>query len=107
MSIKIIYENTIWSCRLEPPDHGSGARRVVTGRRLRMTGFVHSRKAARGNRIEWESKGERNFLIIEEFEARTRTIIAQPHVLHVWSDREEFSHIPDPAYAHSSANFSG
>lgn len=93
--IRIAHEGVIWRACVEAPDDGSPARKVVTGRRHRLTGAVPSHKSLTSRDLVWESPNELWLVQLESFNPETAFIVAQPHTLHAWTDGREFRHTPD------------
>ncbi len=93
--VRIVDLGVVWHARIVAPEDGRPARKIVTGRRRRVTGFVPSRKAASPGLVPWESELERDCVVLAEFRPSVRAIVAQPHTLEAWSDAESFEHTPD------------
>jgi hypothetical protein len=93
--VRIVDRGVVWHARVIAPEDGRPARKIVTGRRRRVTGFVPSRKAGSGGLIPWESELERDYVVVAELCPEVKSIIAQPHTLEVWSDAGSFQHTPD------------
>jgi hypothetical protein len=85
----------MWYFELKIPEDGRPARKVVTGRRHRLTGNAPCRKSLGFNEMVWESELELMFIILETFDPKTTTISAQPHTLYVRSDKFCFHYTPD------------
>ena len=94
-----------WSVGTERNKDGKPARRVVTGRHHRPTGYFPSRKSATGRQIPWESGLERAFLHLAEFDPRVVSIHPQPHRLLMTCSAGQAAHTPDylVQYAHGRA----
>ncbi len=93
--VRIVDLGVVWHARIVAPEDGRPARKIVTGRRRRVTGFVPSRKAASPGLVPWESELERDCVVLAEFRPAVRAIVAQPHTLEAWSDADSFEHTPD------------
>ena len=93
--VRIVDLGVVWHARIVAPEDGRPARKIVTGRRRRVTGFVPSRKAASPGLVPWESELERDCVVLAEFRPAVRAIVAQPHTLEAWSDTDSFEHTPD------------
>lgn len=93
--VRIVDLGVVWHARIVAPEDGRPARKIVTGRRRRVTGYVPSRKAASPGLVPWESELERDCVVLAEFRPSVRAIVAQPHTLEAWSDAESFEHTPD------------
>lgn len=93
--VRIVDLGVVWHARIVAPEDGRPARKIVTGRRRRVTGYVASRKAASPGLVPWESELERDCLVLAEFRPAVRAIVAQPHTLEAWSDADSFAHTPD------------
>ncbi len=86
---------TMWHFELKVPEDGRPARKVVTGRRHRLTGNAPNRKSTGYNEMVWESELELMFIILETFDPKTISISAQPHTLYARSDKFCFHYTPD------------
>lgn len=93
--VRFVDRGVVWHARIVAPEDGRPARKIITGRRRRVTGYVPSRKAAGPGLVPWESELERDCVVLAEFRPAVRAIVAQPHTLEAWSDADSFEHTPD------------
>lgn len=97
--VRIEFQGAIWHARIVKPEDGRPARKIVTGRRRRVTGYVASRKADSPGLVPWESELERDCLTVAEFRPAVLAIAPQPHTLELRADADSFGHTPDFLFA--------
>jgi hypothetical protein len=100
--VRIVDCGVVWHAHIIEPEKGRPARKIVTGRRRRVTGFAPSRKACSDGLVPWESELERDCIAVAEFQQDVESIVAQPHTLEVTSDFSAFQHTPDFLFEVSS-----
>ena len=64
--IRFVDRGVAWYARIAPPEEGRPARKIITGRRKRVTGLFPSRKAGHLGLIPWEFELERDYLILAD-----------------------------------------
>ncbi len=93
--VRFVDRGVVWHVRVVAPEDGRPARKIITGRRRRVTGYVPSRKAGSPGLVPWESELERDCVVLAEFRPSVLAIAAQPHTVEVWTDESSFEHTPD------------